>query len=123
MPVSQSLTRTSIDLSDSPAEAAEAVAQVVEFCREQAGADPSAEAFETVETRLRDAMNGMGCKLLGAYAESRDDGASRIERDGQSWFQVAATPKTIMTTLGPVTYRRARYRSGGVQHVAVAGGR
>ena len=38
---------------------------------------------------------------------NRDDGASRIERDGQSWFRVAVTPKTIMTSLGPVTYRRA----------------
>ena len=28
------------------------------------------------------------------------------------WFRVAVTPKTIMTSLGPVTYRRARYRSG-----------
>ncbi len=112
MPVSQSLIASSIDLLGLPAEVAEAVAQVVEFCREQAGSDPSAETFETVETGLRDAMNGLGCKLLGAFAESRDDGASRIERDGQSWVRVAATPKTIMTTLGPVTYRRARYRSG-----------
>ncbi len=112
MAVSQSLTRPSIDLSDLPVEVADAVARVVEFCREQAGSAPSAETFKTVETGLRDAMNGLGCKLLGAYAESRDDGASRIERDGHSWFRVAATPKTIMTTLGPVTYRRARYRSG-----------
>ena len=29
-----------------------------------------------------------------------------------SRFRVAVTPKTIMTSLGPVTYRRARYRSG-----------
>ena len=49
---------------------------------------------------------------MGAVIENRDDGASRIERDGQSWFRVAVTPKTIMTSLGPVTYRRARYRSG-----------
>ena len=56
-------------------------------------------------------MNGLGCKLLRAFAASRDDGASRIERDGQSWFREAATPKTIMTTLGPVTCRRARYRN------------
>ena len=112
MPVSQSLTPASIDLSDLPAEVAEAVGQVVEFCREQAGSDRSAEAFETVETGLRDAMNGLGCKLLGGCAESRDDGASRIERDGQCWFRVAATPKTIMTTLGPVSFRRARYRNG-----------
>ena len=112
MPVSQSLTCPSIDLSDLPAEVAEAVAQVVEFCRKQAASAPSAEAFETVETGLRGAMNGLGCKLLGACAESRDDGANRIERDGQSWFRVAATSKTIMTTLGSVTFRRARYRNG-----------
>ena len=108
MAVSQPLTRPSIDLSDLPADVADALAQVVEFCREQAGLAPSAETFETIETGLRDAMNGLGCKLLGAYAESRDDGAMRIERDGQSWFRVAATPKTIMTTLGPATYRGVR---------------
>ena len=112
MPVLQSPALSSIDLSELPAEVAEAVAQVVDFCRNQARSDPSAETFETVETGLREAMNGLGCKLLGAWAESRDDGASRIERDGQSWFRVAATPKTIMTTLGPVVFRRARYRNG-----------
>ena len=37
---------------------------------------------------------------------------SRIERNGQSRFRAAATVKTIMTSLGPVTYRRARYRNG-----------
>ena len=112
MPVSQSPTLSSIDLSALPVEVAEAVAQVVDFCRNQARSDTSAETFETVETGLREAMNGLGCKLLGAWAESRDDGASRIERDRQSWFRVAATPKTIMTTLGPVVFRRARYRNG-----------
>ena len=59
--------------------------------------------------RKRDAL---ACELLGAVIEKRDDGASRIERDGQSWFRVAVTAKTIMTSLGPLTYRRARYRSG-----------
>ena len=39
----------------------------------------------------------------------REDGASA---DRASWFRVAATPRTIMTSLGPLTYRRARYRSG-----------
>ena len=53
-------------------------------------------------------MNALACELLGAVIEKRDDGASRIERDGQSWFRVAATPRTIMTPLGPLTYRRAR---------------
>ena len=59
-------------------------------------------------------MNALACELLGAVIEKRDDGASRIERDGQSWFRVAATPRTIMTSLGPLTYRRARYRSGAI---------
>ena len=62
--------------------------------------------------RVRETMNALACELLGAVIEKRDDGASRIERDGQSWFRVAATPRTIMTSLGPLTYRRARYRSG-----------
>ena len=112
MTVSQSLSPSSIALLGLPAEVAAAVSEVVEFCRERVGSSLSAEVFETVETELRGAMNELGCKLLGAYAESRDDGARRIERDGQSWFRVAATPKTIMTTLGPVTFRRARYRNG-----------
>ena len=62
---------------------AKGIVLVVAFCREQVASTSSAEAFET---GLRDAMNGLGCKLLGAYAEGRDDGANRIERDGQSWF-------------------------------------
>ena len=68
--------------------------------------------FEEPELRVRETMNALACELLGAVIEKRDDGASRIERDGQSWFRVAATPRTIMTSLGPLTYRRARYRSG-----------
>ena len=62
--------------------------------------------------RVREATNEFARDVMGAVIENRDDGASRIERDGQSWFRVAVTPKTIMTSLGPVTYRRARYRSG-----------
>ena len=52
MPVSQSLTPSSIDLLDLPAEVAEGVAQVVEFCRGQVASASSAETFETVETGL-----------------------------------------------------------------------
>ena len=60
---------------------------------------------------MREATNEFARDVMGAVIENRA-GASRIERDGQSWFRVAVTPKTIMTSLGPVTYRRARYRSG-----------
>ena len=62
--------------------------------------------------RVAGPTNEFARDVMGAVIENRDDGASRIERDGQSWFRVAVTPKTIMTSLGPVTYRRARYRSG-----------
>ena len=81
-------------------------------CRRQFGPDRSAEGFEEAERRVREGVHALGCEVLGAFVEDRDDGASRIERAGQCWFRVAATPKTIMTTLGPVRYRRARYRNG-----------
>ena len=81
-------------------------------CRRQFDRDRSAEGFEEAERRVREGVNALGCEVLGAFVEDRDDGASRIEREGQNWFRVAATPKTIMSTLGPVTYRRARYRHG-----------
>ena len=112
MSVSRSRAPSSIDLSGVPARVAEAVAQVVAVCHEQFRPDPCPEAFEEAELRVREIMNALACELLGAVIEKRDDGASRIERDGQSWFRVAVTAKTIMTSLGPLTYRRARYRSG-----------
>ena len=62
MPVSQSPALSSIDLSELPSEVAEAVVQVVDFCRDQARPGPSVETFETVETGLREPMNGLGCK-------------------------------------------------------------
>ena len=74
--------------------------------------EATAEALATVETGLRDALKGLCCKLLCAYAESRDDGGSRFQRDGRSWFRVVVKPKTIMNTLGPRSRRRARYRNG-----------
>ena len=112
MRVSQSPTPSSIDLCGLPPRVGEAVAQVVAFCREQLRSEPSPEAFEEGERQVRETMNTLGCEVLGASIENRDGGASRIERSGQNWFRVAETPKTIMTSLGPVTYRRARYRNG-----------
>ena len=112
MSVSQPPAPSSIDLSGLPARVAEAVARMAAVCRQQLGSHPCPETFEETERRVRESVNALGCEILGACVENRDDGASRIERDGRSWFWVAATPKTIMTSLGPVTYRRARYRNG-----------
>ena len=112
MAVSPPPAPSSIDLSGLPPRVVEAAARVLALCREELRSEPRPEAPEEVESRVREATNEFARDVMGAVIESRDDGASRIERDGQSWFRVAVTPKTIMTSLGPVTYRRARYRSG-----------
>ena len=112
MAVSPPPAPSSIDLSGLPPRVVEPPARVLALCREELRSEPRPEAPEEVELRVREATNEFARDVMGAVIENRDDGASRIERDGQSWFRVAVTPKTIMTSLGPVTYRRARYRSG-----------
>ena len=112
MAVSPPPAPSSIDLSGLPPRVVEAAARVLALCREELRSEPRPEAPEAVELRVREATNEFARDVMGAVIENRDDGASRIERDGQSWFRVAVTAKTIMTSLGPVTYRRARYRSG-----------
>ena len=111
MAASQPRHPSSIDLSGLPPRVVEAVVQMTAVCH-QLGSERSPGAFEETERRVRESVHALDCEILGACAESRDDGAPRIERDGQSWFRVAPTPKTIMNSLGPVAYRRARYRTG-----------
>ena len=111
MTVSQSASCPSIDLSGLPARVAEELAALIAVCRALSASVPS--AFEEAELRIRESVNALGCEVLGAWAEGLDDGALRVEWDGQSWFRVPTT--TIMTTLGPVTYSRARYRHGAHQ--------
>ena len=112
MAVSPPPAPSSIDLSGLPPRVVEAAARVLALCREELRSEPRPEAPEEVELRVREATNEFARDVMGAVIENRDDGASRIERDGHSWFRVAVTPKTIMTSLRPVTYRRARYRGG-----------
>ena len=112
MPVSQSGPSSSIDLSALPARVSEALAGLVAVCREPLASAPCPAAFEEMEQRVRASVNALGCEVLGAWVEGLDDGALRVDRAGQRWLRAAATPKTIMTTLGAVRYRRARYRHG-----------
>ena len=112
MPVSPPPAPSSIDLSGLPPRVVEAVARVLALCREELRFEPRPEAPEEVELWVREATNEFTRDVMGAVIENRDDGGTRIERNGQSWLRVAVTPKTIMTSLGPVTYRRARYRNG-----------
>ena len=102
MAVSPPPAPSSIDLSGLPPRVVEAAARVLALCREELRSEPRPEAPEEVELRVREATNEFARDVMGAVIENRDDGASRIERDGQSWFRVAVTPKTIMTSLGPV---------------------
>ena len=112
MPVSQPALSSSIDLTGLPVRVLEALTGLAAVCRAPLAAEPCPAAFEEAEHRIRESVNALGCEILGAWIESLDDGALRVERAGQRRFRVAATPKTIMSTLGPVTYRRARYRHG-----------
>lgn len=112
MPVSQPALSSSIDLTGLPVRVLEALTGLTAVCRAPLAAEPCPAAFEEAEHRIRESVNALGCEVLGAWIESLDDGALRVERAGQRRFRVAATPKTIMSTLGPVTYRRARYRHG-----------
>ena len=48
--------------------------------------EPRPEAPEEVELRVREATNEFARDVMGAVIENRDDGASQIERDGQSWW-------------------------------------
>ena len=112
MPVLQPALSSSIDLSSLPGRVAEALTGLAAICRAPLASQPCPAAFEEVEQRVRESVNTLGCEVLGAWIESLDDGALRVEWAGQRRFRVAATPKTIMSTLGPVRYRRARYRNG-----------
>ena len=107
MAVSPPPAPSSIDLSGLPPRVVEAAARVLALCREELRSEPRPEAPEEVELRVREATNEFARDVMGAVIENRDDGASRIERDGQSWFRVAVTPKTIMTSLGPGDLRTA----------------
>ena len=81
----------------STARVAGAVAQVVAVCHEQFRSDPCPEAFEEAELRVRETMNALACD----GRRHREATTARPgSRDGQSWFRVAATPRTIMTSLG-----------------------
>ena len=112
MPVSQPALSSSIDLSGLPARVLEALTGLAAVCRAPLASEPCPAAFEEVERRVRESVNTLGCEVLGSWIERLDDGAERVERAGRCWFRVPATPKTIMSTLGPVRYRRARYRHG-----------
>ena len=113
MVVSQPSPSPSMILTDLPAPAAEAVSRVVALFDKHVGSGEGPDDFEAAERDALSAMKDVCCLVLRNVIESRDDGAGRIERDGQVWYRVEETAKTVMTSLGAVEYRRPRYRRDG----------
>ena len=114
MPVLQPCAQPSIALSDLPDPAAEAVSRVLALFDEHVGSGVGPDDFEAAERDALSAMKEVCCLLLRSVIESRDDGAARMERDGQVWYRVEETAKTVMTSVGAVEYLRPRYRRDGM---------
>ena len=113
MVVSQPSPSPSMILTDLPAPAAEAVSRVVALFGKHIGSGEGPADLEAAERDALSVMKEVCCLMLRSVIESRDDGAARIERDGQVWYRVEETAKTVMTSLGAVEYRRSRYRRDG----------
>ena len=68
------------------------------------------ERFERQASALsREVLGG----LLKFGIEQLDDGAGSLTRNGKNFTRVEATSHTVMTSAGPVTYSRSRYRRAG----------
>ena len=103
----------SITSGDLPDFVFEAMEKVIEVYRKSADPQAAAEDFEAIELRVSDVVKETGREMLRGIIESRDDGATRLGRDGKPWYRVEPTRKEIMTSLGPVRYMRPRYRRDG----------
>ena len=65
------------------------------------------------ELDLRDAVAGLARGLWGPAFAARDDHGDRVQIDGKSTRQVAASPGQATTLFGTVTFPRARTRPSG----------
>ncbi len=81
------------------------------------------KTFKALKARARDgadlgevetgiAESGRHCQrvFLQDIIEALDDKAPHIEHEGKRWRRVSTEPKTVITTLGTITYWRSRYR-------------
>ena len=86
------------------------VDQLVQI-QEEAG-PLSPECFEQVERQTLETCMGLARRYLKEFMERRDAQLpDAIEQDGRVLRRRKATPKTISTLMGSVTYRRSRYRT------------
>ena len=78
----------------------------------------AATDFEQFERDVVSALHGFGREILHISIERLDDGAASLTRDGRVYTRVEATSKTIMTSVGQVSFWRSRYRRAGEASVA-----
>ena len=72
----------------------------------------SPERFEDVERQTLEVCMELGRRVLQEVLEDRDAQLpDAIKQDGRVLRRRKATPKTIATLLGNVTYKRSRYRT------------
>ena len=72
----------------------------------------TAERFERIERQTREVCMELGRCVLQGVLEDRDARLpDAVKRGGRTLRRRKATPKTIATLLGRVTYKRSRYRS------------
>ena len=88
----------------------ESIAKILQI-RDDAG--PLApERFERVERQILEVCMDLGRRVLQGILEEQDAQLpDAIEQDGRVFRRRKATPKTVATLLGNVTYRRSRYRT------------
>ena len=78
----------------------------------------AATDFEQFERDVLSTLHGFGREILHISMERLDDGAASLTRDGRVYTRVEATSKTIMTSVGQVSFWRSRYRRVGEASVA-----
>ena len=85
MSVLQSPAAPSITSGDLPDFVFEAMEKVIEVYRKSADPQAAAEDFEAIELGVSDVVKETGREMLRGIIESRDDGATRLDRDGKPW--------------------------------------
>ena len=72
----------------------------------------TAERFERIERQTLEVCMELGRRLVKGVLEDRNSRLpDAVKRDGRVFRRRKATPKTIATLLGRVTYKRSRYRT------------
>ncbi len=65
---------------------------------------------QQVEECIHAEVGRIGCEAMRVGLEASDVDVRGLERDGLRYFRAGRAKKTILCSLGPVTYERTRYR-------------